>query len=103
VRVAKKVFETIKSEFPDVDFLADLPDEPVSIHKIARDDEREVKLIDFPLIENGRKTSLGERSQILKTLPLSFRVGYIFADVDDKAKRSEIMNRCRQIKNEEAN
>lgn len=27
----------------------------------------------------------------------------IFADVDDKGKRDKIMNRCRQIKNEEAN
>ena len=103
VRVAKKVFERIKSDFEDVDFVADLPDEPISIHKIARDDDREAKLIDFPLIENGRKASLGERSQILKSLPLTFRVGYIFADVNDQGRRDEIMNRCRQIRNEETN
>ncbi|MFN9917160.1 MAG: hypothetical protein ACK53L_31515, partial [Pirellulaceae bacterium] len=103
VRVAKRVFEQIKSDFEDVDFVADLPDEPISIHKIARDDDREAKLIDFPLIENGRKASLGERSQILKSLPLTFRVGYIFADVDGQGRRDEIMNRCRQIRNEETN
>jgi len=103
VRVARKVFERIKSDFQEIDFVADLPDEPVSIHKIARDDDRESRLIDFPLIENGRRTSLGERSQILKSLPLTFRVGYIFADVEDKGKRDEIINQCRKIKNEETN
>ncbi|QDT79198.1 HD domain protein [Gimesia maris] len=100
VRRAGKVLEKIKEEFPDIDFIGDLPDQPFSIHKIARDDDRDGKLIDFPLLDRERKTSLGERSQILKALPPTFRVGYIFADVDNKQKRDEIANRCRVLRNE---
>ena len=101
VKVARKVFQRIQHEFSTVDFIADLTDEPISIHKIARDDDREGKLIDFPLMDRGRRTSLGERSQILKSLPLTFRIGFIFANVDDKSKRKEIADRCRTIRNEE--
>ena len=100
VKVARKVSEMIRLEFADVEFIDDLPDKPISIHKIARDDDRDANLIDFPLLERGRRTSLGQRSQILKTLPTTFRVGFIFADVIDKNKRSEIAARCRTIRNE---
>ncbi len=101
VKIARKVSQQIREEYSGVDFIDDLPDEPISIHKIARDDDRDAKLIDFPLLDRGRRTSLGERSQILKSLPLTFRIGFIFAGVDDKAKRDEIAARCRAIRNEE--
>ena len=64
VKWARLISERIRTEFPTIDFIDDLPDEPISIHKIARDDDREVRLIDFPLLNrDGRRTSLGERSQ----------------------------------------
>jgi HD superfamily phosphohydrolase len=100
VKAAKKVSDTIRREFAGIDFIDDLPDKPISIHKIARDDDRDANLIDFPLLDRGRRTSLGERSQILKTLPTTFRVGFIFADVDNNNLRGEIATRCRGIRNE---
>jgi HD superfamily phosphohydrolase len=100
VKTARKVLEAIRKEFDKVEFIEDLPDEPVSIHKIARDDDRDAKLIDFPLLDRGRRTSLGERSQILKNLPTTFRVGFIFADVDDRGSRDVIVARCRALRNE---
>ncbi len=102
VKVAWKVFKRICQEFQEVDFIADFPDEPIFIHKIARDDDRETKLIDFPLLDGEKRTSLGERSQILKSLPLTFRIGFIFADVDEREEREKIAKRCRIIRNEEA-
>lgn len=100
VKTARKVLEEIRTEFSGVEFIEDLPDEPISIHKIARDDDRDAKLIDFPLLDRGRRTSLGERSQILKNLPNTFRVGFIFADVDDRGLRDTIAARCRALRNE---
>lgn len=100
VKTAKKVFLKICEEHPEVEFIEDLPEDPISIHKIARDDDREAKRIDFPLLEHGRRTSLGERSQILKHLAPTFRLGFIFADVSDNALRTEITSRCRTIRNE---
>ena len=100
LRVAAEVYSKIQLEYPDVDFIRDLPDKPISIHKIARDDDREANRIDFPLLERGRRTSLGDRSQILRQLAPTFRVGFIFADVEDKEKRARISARCRAIRNE---
>lgn len=102
VKVARKVLQKIRQEYTSLDFIDDLSDDPISIHKIARDDDRESKLIDFPLMDRGRRTSLGERSQILKSLPLTFRVGFIFANIDNKTLRKEVADRCRIIRNEEA-
>ena len=67
---------------------------------MARDNEDDSMLNDFPLIESNRKTSLGERSQVLKNLPKSFRIGFIFVDVDDKTIRNQIADRCRVIRND---
>jgi hypothetical protein len=100
IRLCQKVFSKIQQEFSEIDFVEDLPDEPFFIHKIARDDDRDRKLIDFPLLDRGRKTSLGERSQILKAMPTTFRVGFIFADVDTPEQRTMIADRCRVIRNE---
>jgi uncharacterized protein len=100
VKATKKVSEAIREEYAGIDFIDDLPDKPISIHKIARDDDRDARLIDFPLLDRGRKVSLGERSQILKTLPTTFRVGFIFADVSDASLRSEIAARCRTLRNQ---
>lgn len=100
IRLCRKVFLQIQQEFPNTDFVEDLPDEPFSIHKIARDDDRDRKLIDFPLLDRGRKTSLGERSQVLKAMPTTFRVGFIFADVQTSEERTMIADRCRVIRNE---
>lgn len=100
VKTAKKVLAALRNEFEGVDFIDDLPDKPISIHKIARDDDRDGKLIDFPLLDRGRRTSLGERSQILKNLPTTFRVGFIFADVNDDDLRRRIASRCRALRSE---
>jgi hypothetical protein len=100
IKTGWKVFNEVKKEYEDIDFIGDFPVDPFSIHKIARDDDRDGKLIDFPLLDRKRKTSLGERSQILKTLPSTFRVGYIFADVNNQKLRDKIANRCRVLRNE---
>lgn len=100
VLAAKKmatVFSRIKQEFSESDFLMDLPEKPTSIHKIASSSDQDESKIDFPVIERGRRTSLGERSQILEKLPSTFRIGYIFADISDPALKTAITDRCRAI------
>ena len=101
LKKAKKVFELIQVEFSDVGFLADLRDKPVNIHKIIRDDDQDGGGIDFPMLENGKRSSLGGRSQILKSLPKSFRIGVIFADTQDREKKKEIGTRCRELYNQQ--
>ncbi len=100
VKVAKRVASTLREEYPDVDVVEDLPDKPISIHKFARDDEMEDQSIDFPLLDQGRQSSLGERSQLVKVLPRSFRIGYLFADVSEPGLRNSITERCRTLRNE---
>lgn len=100
IQKARKVLQAIQQEYNDVDFLSDFPEKPLAIHKLARDDDQSTSgKIDFPLIEGGRKSSLGERSHILKTLSREFRVGFIFADVTDRTKRDRIRDRCRVLRN----
>ena len=98
VKTAKRVLKEIRNKYPCIDFIGDFPDKPITIHKIARDDDSDDSLTDFPLVDRGRRTSLGERSQILKTLPRTYRVGFIFAGVKDKKIRDEIAARCRIIR-----
>jgi len=98
VKAARRVAVKIREEFQGIDFVDDFPDAPVSIHKVARDDEDDRMLDDFPMIDRGKRTSLGERSQLLRTLPKSFRVGFLFADVkDDQVLRTEIARRCQAL------
>jgi len=99
VRHAKTISQRVQEEFSDVAFLEDLPDKPMSIHKIASHSDHDEKLIDFPLMDRGRRTSLGDKSQILNDLSTKFRVGYIFADADDNSRKT-IVERCRTIRNE---
>lgn len=96
----RKILNQIQSEFTDVDFVADLPDKPVSIHKLARDSDQEDDGIDFPMIDGGKKVSLGDRSHVLRTLSKSFRLGFIFADTEDREKRQQIAARCRILRNQ---
>ncbi|PHS14510.1 MAG: hypothetical protein COA78_05800 [Blastopirellula sp.] len=91
------VFSKIVNEFPDVEFLRDFPEKTTPIHKIACPGDHDESLIDFPLIDQGKRYSLGERSQLLEKLPASFRIGYIFADTTDRDIKREIANRCRDI------
>ncbi|MFC1758151.1 HD domain-containing protein [Planctomycetota bacterium] len=93
---AKITYDKIKAEFTDIDFIADLRDKPVNIHKILRPEDQDDG-IGFPMIRRGAKSALGQRSLILKTLPKSFRIGVLFADTKEKAKRKEIGSRCRAI------
>lgn len=95
----EKVLQQIRKEYPDIDFIEDLPVKPVSIHKLASDDDQDTQGIDFPLIESGRKRSVGDRSHILKNLPRQFRVGFIFAEVSERAIRQQIASRCRDLRN----
>jgi uncharacterized protein len=97
LKKARRVFDQIRKEFSEIDFIEDLPDQPIAIHKIARDDDRESHRIDFPLLDGGKRTSLGERSQLLRHLAPTFRVGFIFADVNDPVLRTTIASRCREI------
>ncbi len=91
------VFQEIQAEFSDVTFLTDLPEKTVSIHKIACPSDQRDDRIDFPLIDRGKRYSLGEKSQLLEKLPADFRVGYLFADVSDRDLREQIVMRCREI------
>lgn len=90
-------FERIQSEFPVVDFLKDLPEKTTSIHKIATPSDQDESKIDFPVVDRGKRFSLGERSQILEKLPSTFRIGYIFADVANAEQKREIAERLRAI------
>jgi hypothetical protein len=91
------VLARIREEFPRTEFLEDFPEKPVSIHKIAIETDQEEGPIDFPLIDGDARFSLGEKSQLLKTMPASFRVGLIFADVRDRPQRRELKARCQEI------
>jgi HD superfamily phosphohydrolase len=98
LRKAGIVLKTIRQEHPETEFLEDFPEKMVSIHKIARPSDEGDGRIDFPLIDRGRRFSLGERSQLLERLPGGFRVGYVFADVsEDRILKGKIANRCREI------
>jgi len=97
VKKAIKVGKQIKKEFDSIDFVIDIPERPFSIHKIARDQEGDDNLDDFPMIDRDKRTSLGERSQIIKNLSKTFRVGYIFADAPDSEIRATIENRCQDL------
>lgn len=96
-RHAKIVYDAIQKEFGDVAFLADLRDNPVTIHRILRPDEQDENGIDFPMLGRSGKSSLGKHSQILKTLPKSFRIGVLFADTSDIGLRQQISARCNQL------
>ena len=97
LRKAVIVRRSIRDEFRQIDFLDDFPDKAVSIHKILRPSDESVGRIDFPLIDRGRRFSLGERSQLLERLPGGFRIGYLFADVSDRDLKRQIADRCREI------
>ncbi|MCA9111817.1 MAG: HD domain-containing protein [Planctomycetaceae bacterium] len=97
VKKIAKVLKSIGEEFSDIDFLDDLPEKTVSIHKIACPTDQRDDRIDFPLIDRGKRFSLGERSQLLEKLPGEFRIGYIFADISDREMKEKIANRCREI------
>jgi len=101
VKIAKRISHRIQLKYPEVNFIEDLPDEPISIHKIARDNDREQQQIDFPILDRGKRTSLGDRSQIIKSLPPTFRIGYLFADVAQKELRDRIAAQCLVMRNEE--
>lgn len=90
-------FDRIRNEFSDVDFLMDLPEKTTSIHKIATASDQDGSKIDFPVMDRGKRFSLGERSQILEKLPGTFRIGYIFADVANSEQKHAIAERIRAI------
>lgn len=97
VKKVANVLKTIREEFPNVDFLEDLPEKTVSIHKIQCPSDQGNDRIDFPLVDRGKRSSLGARSQLLEKLPGEFRIGYLFADVSDREQKDRIANRCREI------
>jgi uncharacterized protein len=97
VKKAATVLKRIREEFDGVEFLPDLPEKTVSIHKIACPSDQRDDRIDFPLIDGGRRYSLGERSQLLEKLPGEFRIGYVFADVSDREQKKLIQTKCREI------
>lgn len=97
VRKVATVLKRIQEEFSDVEFIRDLPEKTVSIHKIQCPSDQRHDRIDFPLIDRGKRFSLGERSQLLEKLPGEFRIGYVFADISDRNKKDAISARCREI------
>ena len=97
LRKGEKVLNEIRKEYPDIEFLHDFPEKPVSIHNIVRPEDQDASGVDFPIIDQKRRYSIGERSQLLKTLPASWRVGFIFADISDRKRRDEITQKCRKI------
>lgn len=95
------MLELVREEFADVEFLDDFPDKTVSIHKIEREEDQEEGKIDFPLIDQQQRQSLGERSHLINKMPAGFRIGYVFADVVKPDQRKQISERCRDLYNQQ--
>jgi uncharacterized protein len=96
LKKATTTLREIRSRHPNTEFLEDFPG-TVTIHKIATTSDHDEGKIDFPMIDGGRRDSLGERSQILDKLPSKFRIGYIFADVPNKTTKETLAKECRTI------
>jgi HD superfamily phosphohydrolase len=99
LKKVKSIFKKLQEQFPDKEFIEDLPEKPVTIHKLALEDDQTEGLIDFPVIDGERRSSLGGRSHVLKRLPREFRVGFIFADAYDRNERESLRSRCRELRN----
>lgn len=97
VKRAKNALLRLQGAYPGVSFVDDFPAKQVTIHKVERPDDQEEDRVDFSLLENGRRTSLGERSQILNKLPGTFRIGMIFADEPDRTKRGVIIETFKSL------
>jgi uncharacterized protein len=97
LKKGRTVYTKICEEHPEIEFIADFPEKPISIHKIACETDQDEGRVDFPIIDADARYSLGEKSQLLKTMPPSFRVGLIFADVTDRETRQRLKARCQDI------
>ena len=93
---ARRVHETLKKKFPDIDFFLDNAEG--SIHKLSvPGDNEESKVEDFFILEKGGGTKLlTADSAILKKIPKTFRVVRIFADA-----APETINEVRAKANEQ--
>jgi HD superfamily phosphohydrolase len=97
IRKIRGVFDRVRAEYPDIDFLWDLAD--VSIHKLLLPDDREEgDFVQFWVVDtDGKANLLGERSPILRKIPRWFQVARIFADVDQDRRPvlREIAEKCK--------
>ena len=80
---SEHVFEMLKAEYPDVDFIFDVPKPAPTIHKLLLPEDAEAgTYVALPLIEpSGEISYLGRRSHILRRVPRRFQVARIFADI----------------------
>jgi HD superfamily phosphohydrolase len=72
LRNSNKVYEKLQVKFPDLEFYWDKPARPVSIHKLlVPEDTEETGKVIVPLIgPRGEISYVGERSHILRRVPL---------------------------------
>ena len=88
--VAQTLVNEVHQEYPDVDLLADIPKNPIRIHKLLMPHE-ETGAIDLMLVSRaGTRRPVVRSSQIFSTIPKTFRQIRIFGDVDSKSIRREM-------------
>jgi uncharacterized protein len=92
LKAAARVFEAVKTKYSDFEFLLDAPKKPVRIHKLLMpNDEMEAGGVDLMLVSStGPRRPVSRSSQILSTIPKTFRPMFIFGNVESKSMRKEI-------------
>lgn len=92
LKVAAKVFDAVQARYDDVEFLLDAPKKPVRIHKLLMpSDETGAGGVDLLLVSTtGERRPVATSSQILSTIPKTFRPIAIFGNVESRNLRKEI-------------
>lgn len=94
VKAGQKACESLRKEYPDIDFVFDSPSRGVKIHKIAGSnrsvvERNELGLIDFHVVtKSGRTRNINECSPIFDTLRHQFDLARIYADLQQAKKAS---------------
>jgi len=89
---AAKVFDAVEARYDGVEFLLDVPKKPVRIHKLLMPNE-EIGAggADLMLVSSvGERRPIARSSQILSTIPKTFRPMIIFGNVESRSLRKEI-------------
>lgn len=96
---AHDVYVKIKSEYSEIDFVWEVPNKPVSTHKLLLEDDATAdSWVPFSVIgSDGSSELISVRSPILRKIPRWFQVARIYADVErsNKSLRSEIAQKCK--------
>lgn len=90
----KRVFETLKKEFRQIDFFLD--DAKGSIHKLTTPGSQEEREAFYLVDKNGALSLITEESAILEKIPHEFRTVRIYADADSDTLR-QISQRAAEL------